>query len=163
MIQRASEKSPCYGTKWIHPRPKGESLEIETQLTINISSMQQKPTLASLPICFRLSQPCYCNTSSFEGGLKCFQVQPCYCNTSSFEGGVQMFPSSGPEYFSDDEGRATRCEFVNIRRVALLTICPLLLQATAEIQNTKLSTPVYEPLIKYKIHKYKLSTPVASQ
>ena len=67
-----------------------------------------------------------------------------------------MFPSSGPEYFSDDEGRATRCEFVNIRRVALLTICPLLLQATAEIQNTKLSTPVYEPLIKYKIHKYKI-------
>ena len=67
-----------------------------------------------------------------------------------------MFPSSGPEYFSDDEGRATRCEFVNIRRVALLTICPLLLQATVEIQNTKLSTPVYEPLIKYKIHKYKI-------
>ena len=60
-------------------------------------------------------------------------IYMCYCNTSSFEGGVQMFPSSGPEYFSDDEGRATRCEFVNIRRVALLTICPLLLQATAEI------------------------------
>ena len=54
--------------------------------------------------------------------------------TSSFEGGVQMFPSSGPEYFSDDEGRATRCEFVNIRRVALLTICPLLVQATVNLK-----------------------------
>ena len=58
---------------------RGESLEIETELTINFSSMQWKPTLASLPICFR---PCSVFHSRvtvtllrLRAGFKCFQVQ----------------------------------------------------------------------------------------
>ena len=53
----------------------------------------------------------------------------------SLRAGVECFPVQGWNISSTTtKAESTRCEFVNIRRVPLLTICPLLLQATVNLK-----------------------------
>ena len=52
----------------------------------------------------------------------------------SLRAGVECFRVQGWNISRTTKAEPTRCEFVNIRRVALLTICPLLVQATVNLK-----------------------------